>query len=130
ARVEHRRGHLVEQRLEEVVVGAVQHRDVHRRALEGPGGVHPAKSTPDHNHVRATLPSTRVCCCHCSPLHCCCRRVASRRRKCAPAEVNRYAGTPGPPCTPGRITRSPRAPRRQFVPPAISLPWLSPAPCR
>jgi hypothetical protein len=42
-------GDLVEQRLEEVVVGAVDERDVHEGAVEGARGVQPPEPAADHH---------------------------------------------------------------------------------
>src|SRR5207249_5419369 len=48
-----RRGrHLVQQRLEQMMVPAVDQRDRHGLAPERLGGVEAAKSTPDDHHVR------------------------------------------------------------------------------
>jgi hypothetical protein len=49
-RGERSRGHLVEHRLEEVVVGAVHHGDLHRGPPEFPGEVEPGEAaTHDHD---------------------------------------------------------------------------------
>jgi hypothetical protein len=40
--------HLVEQRLEEMVIGAVDHRDLDRHALQSAGGEEPSKPTTDN----------------------------------------------------------------------------------
>jgi hypothetical protein len=53
ARGQHRRRHLVEQRLEEVVVRAVDDRHVHRGALELLRRLDPREPAADDHHVRA-----------------------------------------------------------------------------
>jgi hypothetical protein len=51
---------LVEQRLEQVVVGPVDHGDVHVRVLERSHGVQPAEAAADHHHpVQPASPSAR-----------------------------------------------------------------------
>ena len=44
-------GHLVEERLEEMVVGAVDEGDPHLGVLEGAGGEEPAEPGADDDHV-------------------------------------------------------------------------------
>jgi hypothetical protein len=41
------RGHLVQQRLEQVVIDAVDEGEIHGRALQEPGSEQPAESAPD-----------------------------------------------------------------------------------
>ena len=50
-------GHLVEQRLEQVVVGPVDEGDPHGRALEGAGGEQAAEAAPDDDDVVPRSPS-------------------------------------------------------------------------
>ena len=47
------RGHLVEQGLEEVVVGLVHQGHIHRRAPQGAGGFEAAEPATDDDHARA-----------------------------------------------------------------------------
>jgi hypothetical protein len=54
-------GHLVEQRLEEVVAGPADQRDVHRGALEGLGGEQPAEPGPDDDHPRPPAGGVGTC---------------------------------------------------------------------
>ena len=49
------RGHLVQQRLEEMMVRAVDDGDAHRFALERPRGEEPAEATADDHHVVAAV---------------------------------------------------------------------------
>ena len=51
ARHERGGGHLIEQRLEEVVVGFVDQRHAHRQALERAGGREPTEAAADHDDV-------------------------------------------------------------------------------
>ena len=50
-RREHAGGDLVEQRLEEVVVAAVDQRDVHRHVGESPDGQEAAEAPADDDHL-------------------------------------------------------------------------------
>ena len=47
--------HLVEQRLEQVVVGAVDERDLDRRALQRLGRVEPAEATADDDDAMGSV---------------------------------------------------------------------------
>ena len=52
ARVERGRGHLVEHRLEQVVVAAVHHRYPDRRAAQPLGGIEPGEPSAENHHMR------------------------------------------------------------------------------
>ena len=51
---EARRGHLVEQRLEQVIVVAVEQYHVHRRSFECAGGAQPAEPGADNDNGRSS----------------------------------------------------------------------------
>jgi hypothetical protein len=51
-RSEPRGGHLVEQRLEEMVILAIHQRDTHRRAAQGRDGCEAAEAAAEHDDVR------------------------------------------------------------------------------
>ena len=55
ARVQRRRGDLVEQRLEQMVVAAIDDRQVHRGAPERPGGVEAAESAAEDDDAGGCL---------------------------------------------------------------------------
>ena len=62
ARREPARGHLVEQRLEEVKVAAIDQRDRYRRAPERLGDIQPAKSAADDDYpMRLSRAQFHVC---------------------------------------------------------------------
>ena len=46
------RGHLVEHRLEQVVVAAVHHRHPNRRATQPLGGIEPGEPSAENHHMR------------------------------------------------------------------------------
>src|SRR5680860_1256364 len=48
-------GHLVEQRLKQVMVGLSDHRDIHRRVLQRLGGEEPAETRANDHHMVALL---------------------------------------------------------------------------
>ena len=52
AGIEPRRGHLVQERLKQVVIPTIEQRDPDRFAGQLLGGVQPAKSTSDNHHPR------------------------------------------------------------------------------
>ena len=52
ARIERRGGDLIEQRLEEMKIAAVDDRDVRRRFLQDFGGVEPAKAAAEDDDAR------------------------------------------------------------------------------
>ena len=57
--LEPRGGDLIEQRLEEVVVVAIDEHDLHRRTAQRPGGVQAAESRPDDDDRRRHCWSNR-----------------------------------------------------------------------
>ena len=74
-----RHRHLVEQRLEDVMIPAVENRDADPRAAEGAGGIQPAKAAADDDDMGKSHVGGA-----CSPWYCDCGgngRLASRGRE-------------------------------------------------